>query len=367
MKPADLFIMSCMAAFLLACEAADINVSPIPTDDLAHAQYFHPVMAQGYDIERTVFGIVEARNAYEIKAETNGQVTSVSVEDGDVIAAGTRLATIDIDSALLLQDGLRERLAAAEIELATQETELERSRQLLEKGFVSRSDFEASSTLAAVTRSRVKDLRKSLASSSYDNTRATLTAPVGGLVSRRYISKGDLLSPGSLAFQILPQEDFDARFSIPIYMKDSFSVGDKVTLVLEGISLNGTVRSIIPDIDETFQTFTIVIAVPPSPLPLLQGQGISLNMTRRVEREGFWVHRSSLVSGLDGAMAVQIATNPEDETYSARRISVKVHHLADEKAFVSGAVTSEDILLSVGSHLIYPGQHFRLGEETFGP
>lgn len=360
-------ILVAITLSLVSCNAADTKEGQVSTDDLVYAKYFYPTITQGYEVERTIFGVLEARHAYELKAEVGGQVTSVDVDRGAVVASGMRLAKIDIVSTKLRQEGVHERLVAAEIDLDAQQKDLERYRQLLEKGFVSQSRFQTLTATVAATQSRVQDLRKTIESSDYDNTRATLTAPVGGLISRKYINQGDLVSPGSPAFRIIPQNDFDARFSIPLYMKDRFSVGDTVALVLADASLNGTIRSIAPDIDETLQTFTISVTLPPTDTPQFQGQGISLDVTQRVDREGFWVHRASLVSGLDGAMAVQVASDPVGEIYSARRLNVKVHHLDDDRAFVSGTVTGKDAVLSVGSHLVYPGQSFRLGEEAFGP
>lgn len=178
-----------LAAFVMtACGTADATpaadkgeASPAPAGPPAVA--IEVAVARRASIARqvAVAGRIEALQSIDVRPEVDGRIVSIVAKEGQAVAAGAPLFRID-DAELKAQVAR----ATAERDLARQA--LTRTRELLAENASSRADLERAEALSLSAQAQLDLLSVRLA-------RTTVRAPFGGVVGRRLVSIGDVVSP----------------------------------------------------------------------------------------------------------------------------------------------------------------------------
>jgi RND family efflux transporter MFP subunit len=154
-------------------------------------------------------GFVVATREATVSAETTGRVVRLLVSEGSRVERGQTIAELDASVQQAQVEHARARVAASEDAVAVTESKvaaarrnLERSRSLIKRGFISQSQLdEATDQLAQLEaqlvsdRSQIKVARKELAleSKQLDNTR--IAAPFDGVVTELAAHVGEIVSP----------------------------------------------------------------------------------------------------------------------------------------------------------------------------
>jgi RND family efflux transporter MFP subunit len=217
------------------------------------------------------FGRVEAEKATELASRVAGQLERFGegVLPGRVVEQGEPVAYIDqADLRLALEDAEAQR-ANAQAQLALEQAEQQRAR----------SEYESfGRQLSAERRSlvlREPQLRQAQAQltqarvvrdqAALNLERATLTAPWRAMVQERLVGAGSLLSQGTAVVSLVGVEQFWVRASLPGESLDWLSPGGSVTLSSqgwpEGASREGTLLSILPNLEENGLQAQLLIAV----------------------------------------------------------------------------------------------------------
>ncbi len=163
-------------------------------------------------------GRLRARNTIKVGAEVSGQIASVAVDFNSPVRAGQVLAVIDptrfqarVRQAEALVSAGRAALAQAEAglsrataEVAIQERNDARSRQLVERGFTSQAARDGTINQLAAARAGVATARAQIASaraqiaqssaelanSQLDLSRTVIVSPADGVVINRLVEPG---------------------------------------------------------------------------------------------------------------------------------------------------------------------------------
>ncbi|MFI2816465.1 efflux RND transporter periplasmic adaptor subunit [Vreelandella piezotolerans] len=217
------------------------------------------------------FGRVEAEKATELASRVAGQLERFGegVLPGRVVEQGEPVAYIDqADLRLALEDA-EAQLANAQAQLALEQAEQQRAR----------SEYESfGRQLSAERRSlvlREPQLRQAQAQltqarvvrdqAALNLERATLTAPWRAMVQERLVGAGSLLSQGTAVVSLVGVEQFWVRASLPGESLDWLSPGGSVMLSSqgwpEGASREGTLLSILPNLEENGLQAQLLIAV----------------------------------------------------------------------------------------------------------
>ncbi|RYG87804.1 MAG: efflux RND transporter periplasmic adaptor subunit [Alphaproteobacteria bacterium] len=130
-------------------------------------------------------------------AGEGGMVTRVLVEPGDWVAAGQVLATVDrsVQSQTAQSQAASIRVAQADLSIA--QAELDRSQQLLSRGFVSKADIDRKTATRDAAAARVRVAQSQLSETQARNRRLDIRSPAAGLVLTRSVEPGQIISSGS--------------------------------------------------------------------------------------------------------------------------------------------------------------------------
>lgn len=222
-------------------------------------------------------GVVLAREAVNVSAETEGRLASVDVRVGDTVSRGARIASLVTEN--LVQDremagaSLRaaqaeERRAAAQLARAREQA----ARRLALKDIFSKEDLAAAQTeesVAAATvdtaRAQVAQQRARLQQLETQIARSVLRSPIDGRVAERYFDPGALVSGGTPVMRLIASESYLVRFAVPPEKARALAVGQAVEMKLDaagsGLAVAARISQIAPQIDSASQ-MVFVEAVP---------------------------------------------------------------------------------------------------------
>jgi len=161
-----------------------------------------------------VTGRVAPDQRSDVTADTQGKVLNVMIQRGDRVKLGQAVVQLDTRSAAL---GVREaaaNLASAKAQKDLADQECARTKSLLDKGAITKSEYDRQMTqctaaieqVAAVT-ARNQMMAKSVAD-------GIVRAPFDGIVSEKMVSPGEWVAPGRPLFTLVDDDPLKVELSI---------------------------------------------------------------------------------------------------------------------------------------------------------
>lgn len=195
---------------------------------------------------------IEPEEQAAVVAKVPGKtVLQVFVSEGDIVKKGQALATLD-------RSIVEQQKAEVQALFDAAADDNRRYRSLYAEDAVSRQVADHAETRYLQAKSALQQVRLL---AGYH----TITAPVGGVIAKRFIDPGDTSSPQGPAFLIFRQEKVKAVGSIPERIYAGIKTGDSVSLTVDAVPgevFEAKISRISPVIDPATRTARIEIAVP---------------------------------------------------------------------------------------------------------
>ncbi len=176
-----------------------------------------------------VVGNVRASASVGVRPRVAGEIQQVHFTEGQDVAEGQPLITIDprpFEAALREKRGL---LAKSQAQLNKALDDMARYGKLVGGGYVSREAYEQTATQAAALRATVQSDKAAVESAALDLAYCTVTAPISGRVGALNVDRGNMVKSSDAA----PVVTIDTLS--PIYV--TFSVPEvHLPVILERMS-----------------------------------------------------------------------------------------------------------------------------------
>ena len=182
------------------------------TDPKADSSPFRLGKVQAEDLQVSVreVGVVDPVTKVDVKSAVSGQVTALDVREGAVVAAGAMLAEIepDVNQAQSLSD-VQASVKDMELKLQDAERDFAMQKALFEQGLVGHDAFRSSqikrdqaaeSLRAAQMRYQIVEDRGIPISGNVASQKARVTSPMAGVVIKRGVELGDMVTSGVSSF-----------------------------------------------------------------------------------------------------------------------------------------------------------------------
>lgn len=208
---------------------------------------------QAIDSVITGTGSLAARREMPVGvAGEGGEVTRVLVEPGDWVAAGQVLATVDRSVQAQTAQSLAAGVRVAQADLNIAQAELDRAKQLVARGFVSKADIDRKTATRDAAAARVRVAQAQHSETTARNRRLDIRSPAAGLVLTRAVEPGQIVSAGSgTLFRVAQGGQFEMRVQLSEADLQRVSVGARVDVTPVGTSeqFAGQVWQVSPVID----------------------------------------------------------------------------------------------------------------------
>lgn len=209
-------------------------------------------------------GIFEA-TPVTVSAETSGKILSFSIEEGDSVLAGQKIAVIDTSMLVLQQKQLGSQkqsakastpditaqAAALRSQIAHQEHECQRFGRLLADGATTQKQYDDAQAQLGVLRGQLTALLSTLdnnRTSISDNTvaiqyqleqigeqiaKSTVSSPLTGTVLIKYAQSGEFATPGRPLCKIADLGNIYLRAYFTALQLADLRIGQKVTVIAD--------------------------------------------------------------------------------------------------------------------------------------
>jgi membrane fusion protein, multidrug efflux system len=275
--------------------------------DEAHASLLEPRVVTTVDAKRASAGgklaLPGAALPFQsgiIYARVNGFVRELRADLGDHVSAGQVLAVLDTPE--LQSDLVSARARAAENDRNAKlaHATSERYGALSESGVASKQQADETSaransaeSAAATARSEVERIETMLAFRQ-------VTAPFSGVITRRGVERGSLVTAGSSAgitalYEIARIDTLKVFIDVPQSLAGSISIGDPAEVAAGGKSISGKVARTSGALDPATRTLRTEVHVP-GDKGILSGSFVRVTLTTHDAEPPVLVPANAVVS-----------------------------------------------------------------------
>jgi RND family efflux transporter MFP subunit len=212
-------------------------------------------------------GTVRSRSVANVAPKVMARVLEVRVTAGTAVKQGDVVAVLDDRELRSRAEQARAALAAAEAQAGQAESDLRRSRLLIQKQATTPQDLEAAEARAKATRAQAAQARDGLTEVQVMLGDTTLRAPFDGVVAERLVDPGDMAAPGKPVVVIHDPQSLRLEADVGERCAASLAVGQEIPVHLESLrrDVAARIEVIAPVADPQSRTFLVKAALPPQP------------------------------------------------------------------------------------------------------
>lgn len=186
-----LLILAAHAFLLIGCEGQQTQAPPPPKVTVSK-----PVVEEIVEWDEYT-GRLEAVDTVDVRARVSGYLESIHFKDGQMVKKGDLIFVIDprpyraeLDRALA-----QSKLSKARLSLA--EKDLRRAKRLLSERVISEEEADTRVSDEQVARASVELAQADVNAARLNVEFTQVRAPISGLISRKYVTEGNLINGGT--------------------------------------------------------------------------------------------------------------------------------------------------------------------------
>lgn len=237
----SLFALALIAACAAPAAAAEIAVAKRSVED-----------------RKAVIATVEPVHELVARARIGGTIVTLTVREGDRVAAGDRVAVVADQKLVLQMQALQSRIQAQQAERDQAQTELSRAQELRRAGVVSQAALDQARTRVDVAERNLQALRSDRQVIEQQSAEGAVLAPGAGRVLRVPVSEGTVVLPGETIAE-LAADNYILRLQLPERHARFIKAGDTILIGARGLQAEsegpetlrrGRVALVYPKIDQ---------------------------------------------------------------------------------------------------------------------
>ena len=171
---------------------------------------------QAVPLELRTFGTVQALQSVDIRAQVGGPITAILFKEGQDVAAGELLVTIDprpMQAALQLAEANLARDRALQADAAR---EAARQAELLNKGLTAQDAADRARTAAEALAATVQANEAAVANAKLNLEYCSIRSPLAGRVGERRVDAGNLVKANEQVLVTINQiQPVEIMFTLP--------------------------------------------------------------------------------------------------------------------------------------------------------
>ena len=247
-------VVLCIGALsLVACDHGDKAKAKTPKASQAASQTVGVAVVTVQALPRIInaSGTVTPWEEVPVGAETGGlTAVSVNAEEGQTVRQGQILVAMN-DTMLRAQSRQQEAsVASARATLAEAQSALDRSRELQAKGYLAASALDTATMRQQTAGAQLASAEASRGETLARLGQAVVRAPVSGLISRRSVTKGQIIAPGTELFRIVRDGRLELDAEIPESDLAALRAGMPATVTSDQVGqTTGSIRIITSEVN----------------------------------------------------------------------------------------------------------------------
>jgi RND family efflux transporter MFP subunit len=186
-----------------------------------------------------VSGTLKAVDSAQVKARVAGELSGLTVREGDTVKAGQVIARIDPTEFHSRMRQAQEQADSARAQAEVAQRTYDNNKALVDQGFISRTalDTSQSNLNAALSTHRAALAAVEVARKSLDDT--VLKSPITGQVSQRLAQSGERVAIDARIIEVVDLSRIEVEATLAAADSVAVRVSQRATLQIEGGGANG--------------------------------------------------------------------------------------------------------------------------------
>ncbi|ELB2899097.1 multidrug efflux RND transporter periplasmic adaptor subunit VmeY [Vibrio alginolyticus] len=324
-----------------------------------------------YQPSKSYIGRIEAIEDTNITAQISGYLKARHFEEGQMVEKGQLLYSIEPSSFEAQVASAKAALAQAKAALKKAELDHTRGKNLLPRGSISQSEFDALTAALLGARAELEAANAQLKLAEVNLSYTQIRAPFSGRISDTKVSTGDLVSPSSGVLTTLVSLD-------PVHTSFSVSERERLAMGMDQVKGDGSAESNRVEvqlelengqffehlgkldflgnrIDTKTGTIAMRALVPNPDQKLLPGQHIKVNLRDKNTKDVIVIPRRAVQTDLEGDFVMVMA-----EGNVAERRNVELGPQVEQGIIIREGLDQEDTVITQGLQRVRNGVEVRL-------
>ena len=290
----SLFILIA-ASVMWSCSKTDSSTSesetqvPVETATIKKGDFVHSLF---YD------GDINAEYEVKVFSKVPDRIEHFYVDAGDKVGKGAPIARIVATTLEQTVQQAEAGLTAARAQLANVRLEYERMQRLRKENAVSQQQYDAVETQYEAVGAQVQQTEAALASTQSILKDATVTAPISGIIGKRYYEAGDMAAPTLPLVSIVQMDKVKITFDATEEDLGKLAVGQKAEVRVKSypdVTFSGSVAKISPVLDPLTRMAEIEVLVDNPQHKLKPGMYAEVQVTTRIINDVIVIPRYAVI------------------------------------------------------------------------
>ncbi len=194
-------------------------------------------------LNATTTSTVKSETEVTLSAQRTGRVIKLPLKEGDVVKAGALIAQLDLTEESV-QTG--NALAQSKATFVESEKNLNRMKDLFEKGMVAQQDLDGARRAYEVAKAQYEAAAED---SKIKGDYSVIRAPFNGVISKKYAEVGELVLPGKQIVTLVNPDKIYVLATIDEVDVGRLRLGQPVTTTVDafpGEQFPGAIRQVSP-------------------------------------------------------------------------------------------------------------------------
>lgn len=238
---------------------AEAGAIVLEADDVAVARL------DTLDAGIVVTGNLEPYLRVEVRAQVPGVVTRLTVDRGDAVRRGQSLARIEAEGIRGQAASARAGVAAARAQQALALKQLESSRRMYDAGAMSEIEYEQALAAYEAAEAQLSAADARALGADESARRATVDAPIAGVISDRAVSEGEAVNPAQPLLTIVNTSQLELSGRVGVREAARIRPGMPVEFTVDayaGRTFQGTVARVDPTADPASRQVGVYVRLP---------------------------------------------------------------------------------------------------------
>jgi multidrug efflux system membrane fusion protein len=346
-------------------------------------------------------GNVESVDSVEVKSRIAGQVERVAFQEGETVAKGQLLFTIDRAAlerqaaqqradlardaaleeqarAIVARDAASQRQSQSEADVAVKLGDLgvisgQRVDELTTARDTSSAGVHSDEAAVAAAEAARKADQARLDATQLQLNQTNVVAPIAGRIGAALVKAGNIVADnGATLVTLLQMTPIDVAFGVPEQvLSDVRRLSAHSTLTVEashsgGTSEEGSLAFIDNTVDSTTGTIRLKAVFPNADGALWPGEFVHVRLRLRIDASQIVIPNASVEEGIDGKYAWLVRSGRATMT-SVTVIRTYLPENGPELAVIGAGIHSGDLVVTEGQLRLTAGARVSLLNDNPGP
>jgi len=181
-------------------------------------------------IQHESVGRLESRHSPTIAAEVDARVLAVLADIGDRVRAGDSLVELDTTTFELERRAAAAEIKSLEAKIVNERRRVHRYQNLRKDNLLAEEQLDDSQAQLSVYEASLEAAKAKLDLAEDRLSKASIRAPVNGVVEHRFVAVGDFVKIGAPVFLLTDDHALRALLPLPETLAYQLEVGQTVTL-----------------------------------------------------------------------------------------------------------------------------------------